>query len=88
MQHFEAVAIVKSFPLCNEEEILSKILNIISNLRFSTVLYNYNMSKEMFAQCLDAINRTSYYKEEMFAYANKHNKKIINEAYAKIEIFK
>jgi len=88
MTYDDTVQLVKSFSSeCTEEYILHEIKKIIEEGRFSIVLRNYNMSKNMFASLYDYAKEYDYVKRDMLRYSNEHNKQIINEFYNKYEIF-
>lgn len=89
MNYYDVVDIIKSFNSeSTEEYIVHEILPIIANTRFSVVLRNYNMSKNIFLQLHEFARKHGYRKEEMLKYSNEHNRKVMLEVFDKLEVFK
>ena len=70
-----------------DDEIVDTINDMVYDQVFSNVIMTYDISKNIFIKCLPAINK-NYRKDFLLKYANEHNKKIINEVFDKLEIFK
>lgn len=88
MNYYERYDILKDFSLLQEDKKIEIMKLFIRDCKLSEILQGFNLNKSIFIACWDFLKQFGYSRKVLLRISNKHNKKIINEIYDKMEIFK